>query len=78
MDLFHWRITSTKTFLKESPEMTLEQAQKESSRVKAYFPYRVVYIAETAIGEFSVGSGKTKARATNELRKGAINVWIIS
>jgi hypothetical protein len=54
---------------------TIEAAQTEAARIKAYFPFRVVFISKDEQGLFEVGSGKTRARALGLAKKGR-EVWI--
>lgn len=50
--------------------MELSQAEiNEMSRVKAYFPYRVVLGVKLPDGKFEVFANATKAKANNFARK---------
>jgi hypothetical protein len=48
---------------------------EEAKRIKAYFPYRIVFICEKD-GVFEILCGKTKAKGMNALSKGW-NVFIL-
>lgn len=46
-----------------------DQAISDAARIKAYFPFRIVYVATCLDGSFA-GSGKTMARPRALARKG--------
>lgn len=53
-----------------------ESTMNEAKRIKAYFPYRIVFICEKD-GTFDILCGKTKAKGLNALKNG-YNVFILN
>lgn len=47
------------------PESTL----KEARRIKAYYPYRMVFICEKD-GQYTILCGKTKTKGLNAIKNG--------
>lgn len=50
--------------------MTKDDAVKEASRIKQYYPYRIVGVVSKDSEEWEALSGKTMSRFNSRLKKG--------